>query len=43
MTTPTSKWIWMMDWCLDRKLPPGELKVWEMAEEAYLEYLKGLK
>lgn len=29
------RWTWMMDWCMERRLPPANREVWEMAGRAY--------
>lgn len=32
----SGKWAWKMKWCEERNLPPADTKVWEKAEQAYL-------
>jgi hypothetical protein len=29
------KWLWMMEWCRVRKLPPANYEVWKLAEKMY--------
>ncbi len=30
------KWLWMMDYCEQNKLPPADDNVWKKAEQEYL-------
>lgn len=34
----TSKWQWMMDYCLKNRFPPAQSWAWNKAEEAYTEH-----
>ena len=31
-----NKWIWKMDYCKQKRIPPGESWAWDLAEKAYL-------
>ena len=34
------KWLWMMEWCRVRNLPPANYEVWKLAEKMYDEVMK---
>lgn len=36
----TAKWIWMMDWCKSRGLPPAQKYAWDAAEKEWDMYHK---
>ena len=31
------QWLWMMKWCRDRSIPPGDETNWGNARSAYVE------
>jgi hypothetical protein len=33
-----SKWHWMMKWCRESRVPPGDSYWWKRAEKAYDEF-----
>lgn len=37
-----SKWIWMMDYCQLKKIPPAHEWAWNQAAKAYHEFLESL-
>ena len=34
------KWRWMMDYCKNNNLPPGQNWAWEKAQKAWEHYIK---
>ena len=35
---PDAKWVWMMDYCKKRSIPPAQEWAWRMAEDAWREH-----
>jgi hypothetical protein len=34
------KWVWMMDYCKEKAIPPAQPWAWKQAEDAYIESQK---
>jgi hypothetical protein len=34
------QWNWMMDWCKDKGLAPGDSAVWHQAEDEYWQVVR---
>jgi len=34
------RWEWMMTYCKNKRIPPAQKWAWDMAEDAYKEFLK---
>ena len=37
---PTSKWLWMMDWCKEKGCPAAQKWAWDLAKKAFNDFNK---
>lgn len=37
-----NKWLWMMDYCKNHRLPAAQAWAWDQAKNAWEEYIKNM-